>query len=109
MDEKQAPWVTQCIPIVLLVIAKYLEVLFQGLISPFGLSVAFRMISRGEMKLHVKCFSKRNEKLGDELRTTVRGHVFGNAVFREHMHDEYYCEVFRGAMDSCQDEYALLG
>ena len=99
----------QCIPIVLLVIAKYLEVLFQGLISPFCLTVAFGMVSRGEMELHIKCFSKRMEKLGDELGATVGGHMFGNTVFREDMHDEYYCKVFGGAMDSRQDEYALLG
>ena len=93
----------------LLVIAKYPEVLFQGLISPFSLTVTFRMVSGGEMELHIKCFSERTEKPGDELRIMVGGHVFGNTMFREDMHDEYYCKVFGGAMDSCQDEYALLG
>ena len=71
----------QRIPIVLLVIAKYPEVLFQGLISSFCLTVAFRMVSGGEMELHIECFSERTEKTGDELGTTVRSHVFRNAVF----------------------------
>ena len=53
------------------------------------------MISKGEMELHVKCFSERMEKPGDELGAMVGGHMFGNTVFREHMHDEYYCKVFR--------------
>ena len=71
----------QHIPIVLLVIAKYPEVLFQGLISPFCLTVAFGMVSGGEMELHIKCFSERTEKTGDELGTMVGSHVFWNTVF----------------------------
>ena len=41
------------VPIVLLVVAEYLQVLFQGLISPFHLSVTFGMVSRGEVELHI--------------------------------------------------------
>ena len=41
------------VPIVLLVVAEYSQILFQGLISPFCLSVAFGMISGGEVELHV--------------------------------------------------------
>ena len=41
------------VPIVLLVVAEYLQVLFQGLISPFHLSITFRVISGGEVELHV--------------------------------------------------------
>ena len=41
------------VPIVLLVVAEYSQVLFQGLISPFHLSVTFGVVSRGEVELHV--------------------------------------------------------
>ena len=41
-------------PIVFLVVAIDLEVLFQSLIGSFGLSVTFRMVSRSEMKFHVQ-------------------------------------------------------
>ena len=43
--------------IVLLIIAVNLVVLFQCLISAFGLSVAFRMVTRGDVKLHIESFS----------------------------------------------------
>ena len=43
-------------PIVLLVVAVYSEVLLQGLIRLFGLSVAFGMITTGEVELHVQDF-----------------------------------------------------
>ena len=42
--------------IVLLVAAVYSEVLLQGLIHVSGLSVAFRVITRGEVELHVQGF-----------------------------------------------------
>ena len=41
------------VPIVLLVVAKYSQVLFQGLISLFHLSVTFGVVSGGEVELHV--------------------------------------------------------
>ena len=41
-------------PIVLLIVAIDLEVLFQGLVHVFSLSVTLGMITRGEVKLHVK-------------------------------------------------------
>ena len=40
-------------PVVLLVIAEDLKVLLKGLIEPFGLSVTFQVITRGEVNLHV--------------------------------------------------------
>ena len=39
----------QGMPVVLLVIAKYSEVLFQGLVGSFGLSVTFGMITGGKV------------------------------------------------------------
>jgi len=40
-------------PVVLLVIAVDSEVLFQSLVRSFSLAVPFRMITRGEVQLHV--------------------------------------------------------
>ena len=40
-------------PIVLLVVAIHMEVLLQGLIHMFCLSVAFRMVSRGEVETDI--------------------------------------------------------
>ena len=49
-------------PVILLIVVVDSEVLFQGLVGVFGLSVTFRVISRGEMKLHVKGFPEGPEK-----------------------------------------------
>ena len=67
------------------------------------------MITGSEMELHVKCFSERAEKAGDEFWDMVRGDMFQNAVFREHMHNKQHFKVFGSAVDGCQNEYALLG
>ena len=40
-------------PVVLLVVAEDLKVLLEGLIEPFSLSVAFQVITRCEVNLHV--------------------------------------------------------
>ena len=67
------------------------------------------MITRSEVKLHVKCFSEGAEKAGDKFRATVGSDMFQNAVFGEHVHNEQHCKVFGSAVDGCQNEYALLG
>ena len=51
------------LPIVLLVVAVNSDVLFQCLICVFGLSITFRVVSGGEMKLHVESFSERPEEV----------------------------------------------
>ena len=62
-------------PVVLLVIAVNPDVLFQCLVSAFGLSVAFRMVTGGEVKLHIESFSERPEEMRDELHSVVGGDV----------------------------------
>ena len=62
-------------PVVLLVVAVNPDVLFQCLIGVFGLSVAFRMVTGGEMKLHIESFSERPEEVRDELRSAIGGDV----------------------------------
>ena len=99
----------QGVPVILLIIAKYPQVLFQGLIGPLGLPVTFGVVSGGEVELHVKCFSEGAEKSGNELGTSVRGYMFGNAMLREDMHDKYGCKVFGRTVNCSQDENALFG
>ena len=41
-------------PIVLLVVAVDLEILFQSLVHSFGLTISFRMITGGEVEFHVQ-------------------------------------------------------
>ena len=59
---KLSEW-EQAEPIVLLVVAVDSDVLFQSLISSFGLSITFRMVTRGEMKLHVESETERSEEM----------------------------------------------
>ena len=60
-------------PVVLLVVAVNLDVLFQCLISAFGLSIAFRMVTGDEVKLHIESFSERPEEMRDKLCSAVGG------------------------------------
>ena len=46
------------------------------------------MIARSEMELHIKCFSERLEEAGNKFGTTVEGDMFGNTMFREHVHNK---------------------
>jgi hypothetical protein len=75
-------------PVVFLVVAKNAEVLFQGLVGTFGLTITFRVIARGKMQSHVERFSKRAEKAGDEFQTSIGGDMFRYSVFGEHMQRE---------------------
>ena len=50
-------------PVVLLVAAVDPDVLFQGLISALGLTITFRMVSQGEVQLHVQGCAKRSEEV----------------------------------------------
>ena len=54
-------------PVVLLVVTVDLEVLFQSLIRPLSLSIAFWMVSRGEVEGHSECFSEGVEEVRDEF------------------------------------------
>ncbi len=46
------------------------------------------MISRSEMKFHVKGFSKGTCELGDKFGAAVRGDVVRDTMLRENMNDE---------------------
>ena len=66
------------------------------------------MVPGGEVELHVKCFSERAEKSGYELGASIRGNMFGNAMFGEYVHNEQCCKVFGRTMNGCRDEDTLF-
>ena len=67
-------------PIVLLVIAVNLQVLFQHLVHSLCLSVALRMITQGEMETDIKGLTKGTEEVGDKLGSPIGSDMGGNAV-----------------------------
>ncbi len=54
----------------------------------FHLSVGLQMISRSEVKFHVKSFSQSTHELGDKLGAAVRGDVVRDTMLRENMNDK---------------------
>lgn len=64
------------------------DVLFKGLVSAFSLSIGFQVITRSEVKLHIKGLCKGVSELGDKFRAAVRSDVVGNTVFGKHMGKE---------------------
>ena len=74
----------------MLVVTVNLEVLFESLVSMLGLAVAFGVVTRGEVSLHVKCLTECPEEGGHELRATVRCDMGGNSMFGEDMDDEEF-------------------
>ena len=68
-------------PVVLLEITVDAEVLFQGLVYTFGLTVCLWMITGGEVQADPEKRAKGTEKMGDELGTSVRGNMHQDSVF----------------------------
>ena len=56
------------------------------------------MVTRSEVELHVKCFSKGVEKAGDKFKAAARSDMFQNTMFGEHVHNEQHCKVFVSAV-----------
>ena len=80
-------------PVILLVVAVHMQILFQSLICSFSLPIAFGVISRSEVKLHIQSLSERSEKMGNELRSAVRCDMSGNSMFGKHMDYEELCKL----------------
>ena len=68
-------------PVVLLEITVDAEVLFQGLVYMFCLTVCLWMITGGEVQVDPEKRAKRTEKVGDELGTSVRADMHQDSVF----------------------------
>jgi hypothetical protein len=67
------------------------------------------MISGGKVESHVQGFSEGTEKMGNKLRTSVRGNMGGNTVFGEHVENEQFCEFCGGNGIMRRNENSLLG
>jgi len=61
---------------------------FQSLISSFGLSVTFRMISGSEMKFHVQCGSRDQKKWDTNSVPQSGNDVAWNAILGEKLENE---------------------
>ena len=96
-------------PVVLLVVAVGAEILFQSLVRAFGLTIAFGVISRGEVESDVEGFGEGTEEVGDELRSAIGGDMGRSSVLGEHMEYEEFSKLRRvdGVMSG--DEDGLLG
>jgi len=60
-------------PVVLLVIAVTMEVLFQCLVSLFRLSIALWVIPRSKVQGHIEDLAQQVEKTRDELGAAIGG------------------------------------
>jgi len=75
-------------PIVLLIVAIDSNILFQGLIHSFSLSISFGVITGGKMELHIQSCSERSEEVGYKLGALVGSNVRQNTMLREYVHNE---------------------
>src|SRR3984893_3539103 len=95
-------------PVVLLIIAVTMEVLFQRLVSSFRLSVALRVIPRSEVQGHIEDLAQRAEKTRDELGAAIRGDVRRDSVFREDVEYEQTSQLCGVHFISHWDKNPLL-
>ena len=68
-------------PVVLLEITVNAEVLFQGLVYSFCLTVCLGMVAGSEVQVDSEECAKRMEKVGDELGTSVRADMHQDSMF----------------------------
>src|SRR6266481_2420353 len=91
-------------PVILLVVAVDMEVLFQSLVSVLGLSITFQVISRGEVQLHVQGGAKGLEEMGHKFQPVVGSDMRRDTVLGENVEDEKLREVTGGNGVVCWDE-----
>ena len=77
-------------PVVLSIGAEGADDLFKGLVDSFCLTIGFRMVSGGEVQVHVQCFSKRAEEDGNELRPSVGSDVSWYSMLGEDISNEEF-------------------
>ena len=68
-------------PVILLKITVDAEVLFQGLVYTFCLTVCLWMVTGSEVQADPEKRAKRTEKVGDKLGTSVRGDMRRDSMF----------------------------
>ena len=64
----------------MLVVAEDPDVLLQGLVRSFCLTISFRVVTRGEVKLHVECNSKGPEEVRHKFRSSIGSDVARDAM-----------------------------
>src|SRR6266481_9724414 len=96
-------------PVVLLVVAVDVEVLFQSLVSVLGLSVTFQVISQGEVQLHVQGGAKGPEEMGHEFQPTVGSDMRRDTMLGEYVEDEELHKVTGDNSVMHRNEQQLFG
>ena len=56
------------------------DILLQGLVGLFRLTVSFRVVTGGEMKLHVECKSKGPDEVRHKFGSSIRSDVAWDAM-----------------------------
>jgi hypothetical protein len=65
------------LPIILLVVNKASEVLFQNGVRAFRLAIRLRVMSCGQLSLYFEIGKHMLPKFGDKLRASIRDHFRG--------------------------------
>ena len=92
----------------MLIVGEDPDVLFQGLLDTFCLSIAFRMVSGSEMEFHVQGFAERSKEVRDKLGAVIRHNMGRNTMFGKYMDNKELGQLSRSDGVVCGDENALL-
>ena len=92
-----------------MIVGENLDVLFQGLVDTFCLSIAFQVVTGSEMEFHVQGFAERSKEMRDKLGATIRPNMGRNTVFGKYMDNEELGQLSGSDGVMCGDENALLG
>ena len=61
------------------------------------------------MEANVQGFIKRPKKVGDKLRTSIRGDVGENSMLRKDIEEEEFSQLWRSDCIVCRDKNTLFG
>jgi hypothetical protein len=107
--ERKLPERKKLGPIVLVICTIHADVLLEGLIHLFCLSVGLWMVTGGKVHRHVEKFAQCTEESGYEFRSSVRCDVGRNSVFGENVNEEEPSELNRHNMPITSKQDNLLG
>jgi hypothetical protein len=65
----------------LLVTAVHAEILFNGLVETFSLSISFWVVTGGVVNLCVQGLAQGTEEVGDEFGSAITSDMCGNSMF----------------------------
>jgi hypothetical protein len=107
--ERKLPERKKLSPIVLVIHTIHADVLLEGLIHLFRLSVGLRMVTRGKVHRHIEKFTQCAEEGGYKFCASVRCDVGQNTVFGENVNEEEPSELNRHNMPITSEQDNLLG